>query len=234
MQPYFLPYIGYWQLLNHVDTFVIYDNIQWTKQGWFHRNNLLLNQQKTLFSIPLKKASDTLNVVDRLLADNATAQLEKIIRQIENSYKKAEFFAQAMPTLRRCFLYPEKNLFAYIQHSIRTVVEKLHINTPILISSTLPINHTLKGQDKVIAICRALHASQYINPIGGVALYNSNDFAQHGIELRFLESGLPSYPQLSNEFVPYLSIADALLCAGFEQVQQSLKHYRIVDQGHHV
>lgn len=71
MQPYLFPYIGYWQLINIVDTFVIYDNIQFSKKGWFHRNNILLDGKKKLFSIPLKKDSDSLDVVERYISDGA-------------------------------------------------------------------------------------------------------------------------------------------------------------------
>ena len=85
MQPYLFPYIGYWQLINIVDTFVIYDNIQFSKKGWFHRNNILLDGKKTLFSIPLKKDSDSLDVVDRFISDDADKEINKIIRQIENA-----------------------------------------------------------------------------------------------------------------------------------------------------
>ena len=77
MQPYLFPYIGYWQLINAVDTFVIYDNIQFSKKGWFHRNNILLNGKKTLFSIPLKKDSDSLDVIERFISDGADKYIGK-------------------------------------------------------------------------------------------------------------------------------------------------------------
>jgi len=69
MQPYLFPYIGYWQLINAVDTFIIYDNIQFSKKSWFNRNYILLNGQKKLFSIPLKKNFDNLHVKDRFLSN---------------------------------------------------------------------------------------------------------------------------------------------------------------------
>jgi hypothetical protein len=68
MQPYFLPYLGYWQLMNMADTFVVYDNIQFSKRGWFHRNRLLLNKKEEMFTIPLKKDSDFLNINERFIS----------------------------------------------------------------------------------------------------------------------------------------------------------------------
>lgn len=229
MQPYFLPYIGYWQLLSHVDTFVVYDNIQYSKQGWFNKNNILLNNQKTQFTLPLKKESDYLNVVNRHLADDAEAKINKILRQIENQYKKAPNFDETINTIRNCFLYPEKNLFHFIFNSIKTIKDQLAINTQVLISSTINMDHSLKGEEKVIEICRHLNATHYINPIGGVNLYHAKNFSDNGITLSFLNSALPRYQQFTDAFVPYLSIIDALLFTGFNEVKNSLSQYQLIE-----
>lgn len=95
-----MPYIGYWQLLNSVDVFVVYDNIQFTKKDWFHRNNFLMNGKKTLFTIPLQKDSDYLDVRDRFLADDSRKSLNKILAQMEQSYRKASFYSETQPLLK--------------------------------------------------------------------------------------------------------------------------------------
>src|SRR5690554_2832006 len=96
MQPYFLPYLGYWQLLNCVDTFVVYDDVEFTKKGWIHRNRYLSNGSDQMFSLPLKKDSDYLDVRDRYLADSWESEKIKLRRKIEGAYKKAPYFSEGM------------------------------------------------------------------------------------------------------------------------------------------
>lgn len=182
MQPYLFPYIGYWQLINIVDTFVIYDNIQFSKKGWFHRNNILLDGKKTLFSIPLKKDSDSLDVVDRFISDDADKEINKIIRQIEIAYKKAPYFKDVFPMIKEIFQNKEINLFKYIYNSVLEICNYLEIDTKIIISSTIDIDHSLKSQDKVIALNKVLNATKYINPIGGIELYDFEKFQNENIE----------------------------------------------------
>ncbi len=69
MQPYFFPYIGYFQLINTVDEFVVYDNIEFTKKGWINRNRILVNGKDEYITLPIKKDSDFLHVKDRFLAE---------------------------------------------------------------------------------------------------------------------------------------------------------------------
>ena len=227
MQPYLFPYIGYWQLINAVDTFVVYDNIQFSKSGWFHRNNILLNGNKTLFSIPLKKDSDYLDVRDRFVSDQAQKQINKILAQIENSYRKAPYFNDIFPLIKNIFLYDEKNMFKYIYNSIIQICEYLDMETEIVISSTIDIDDNLKSQEKVITLNKALDSTQYINPIGGIELYEINAFQKENIQLNFLESEVPEYKQFNDEFTPYLSVIDILMFNSKEDVKSMLKKYKL-------
>ena len=230
MQPYLFPYIGYWQLINAVDTFVIYDNIQFSKRGWFHRNNILVQGKKTLFSIPLKKDSDTLDVVERFVSDEAQKQVNKVLAQIQNSYNKAPYFKDVFPLVESIFLYDEKNLFRYVHNSIIQLCEYLDINTQIIISSTIDINHNLKSQDKVIALNKAMGSTQYINPIGGTELYDVGKFQNENIHLNFLKSEVPEYRQFKEEFIPYLSIIDILMFNSKEEVKRMLEKYELLGE----
>ena len=222
MQPYLFPYIGYWQLIHAVDTFVVYDNIQFTKKGWFHRNNILLNEQKRLFTIPLKKDSDYHDVVDRVLSEDSDKQIKKIIVQIENEYKKAPYFNEVFPLVKDIFGFNEKNLFNYIYHSIQQVVEYLRIDTKIIPSSTLDMDHQLKSEERVIAINKTLHADHYINAIGGLKLYNKDRFTEEGITLNFLKTGDIEYRQFNNKFVPNLSIIDIMMFNSKDEIKEML------------
>lgn len=228
MQPYFLPYLGYWQLLAASDVFVLYDNIQFTKKGWFHRNHILLNGEKKLFTLPLKQGSDYLNVVERYLADDAGAAINKILAQIKQSYRKAPYFDITYPLVEKCFCYPQTNLFYFTEHSIQLLCQYLDIKCRIIRSSDISIDHNLRAEDKVIALCKALGASRYINAIGGVELYSDSSFQRSGVELCFLQSGLPAYPQFGNEFVPYLSIIDLMMFNSQQQLKEMLTDYSLI------
>jgi hypothetical protein len=216
MQPYFLPYIGYWQLISAVDVFVIYDNIKYTKKGWINRNRYLQNGRDTLFSLPLKKASDSLNVVDRELAADFSA--DKLLKQLCGAYAHAPCIKEVTPLLERLLRFEDLNLFHYIHHSIVCLCHHLGIETKIVLSSQVPIDHGLKAQEKVLAMCQALGAQSYVNPIGGVELYSKEAFKNLGVYLHFIKSRPFYYTQFGAEFVPWLSILDVLMFNPLEAV----------------
>ena len=224
MQPYFLPYIGYFQLMNAADQFVVYDNIQFSKKGWFHRNRILVNGTAKMFSVPLKKDSDYLDVVQRQLAGSFEKETNRILRTIEASYRKAPYYEEVMPLVQECFQGRSGNLFDFIYSSLTLVMQFLEIDTKMVISSSLDIDHSLKSQDKVLAICRSLDADTYINAIGGKDLYTAEAFRNRGIELRFIKTEPIEYTQCGNEFVPWLSIIDVMMFNPRERIDEYLSH----------
>ena len=214
MQPYFLPYIGYWQLMHSVDVFVVYDNIKFTKKGWINRNRYLLDGADAIFSIPLTKGSDYLSIAERRVADSFESEGKKLIRKLESAYRKAPFFDEGMEVFRSCVEMPDRNLFEFIFKSILKVKATLKIDTELVISSELEINCDLVGQDRVIATCKALAATDYINPIGGMALYSKQVFSDAGIQLHFQRVRPYQFLQFDQEFIPHLSIIDVLMFNG--------------------
>jgi hypothetical protein len=228
MQPYFLPYIGYFQLMNAVDKFVIYDNIEFTKKGWINRNRILVNGKDSYITIPLKKDSDYLNVAQRELAGNFVDESKKIIRQIVASYRKAPYYKEVMPLVEECFQRGSGNLFDFIHTSLTLLMQFLQIDTDMIISSSIDIDHTLKSQDKVLAICKNLNADIYINAIGGQDLYIEEAFRNKGIELRFIKTKPIEYRQFNNEFVPYLSIIDVMMFNSVDEIKLMIDKYKLV------
>lgn len=211
MQPYFFPYIGYFQLINAVDKFIVYDNIQFTKKGWINRNRILQNGKDEYITIPLKKDSDYLNIVQREWAQTDEVEKQKLIRRIKESYRKAPQCQTVIPLIEAIINFNDKNLFLYLLNSLTTLCGYLDITTEFVVSSTLPIDHTLKSEEKVLALCKNIGATQYINPIGGLSLYSKEVFAQNNIKLSFIKSNNIDYPQFKNAFVPWLSIIDVMM-----------------------
>jgi hypothetical protein len=209
MQPYLLPYIGYWQLLAAVDCFVVYDNIEYAKKGWINRNRFLRNGADAFFTVPLKGASDFLDVRDRSIADSFDPGA--LLQRLASAYRKAPSFATVFPLIEAIIGAEPRNLFDYLYHSIVATAAYLEIRTPIVVSSTVAIDHGLKAERKVLALCQALGAARYVNAIGGRALYSVQAFAEQGIELKFIQSRPIVYPQFDRPFVPGLSIVDVMM-----------------------
>jgi hypothetical protein len=209
MQPYFLPYLGYFQLIAAVDVFVVYDNIKYTKKGWINRNRMLRDGTDATFTLPLKNASDALDVRERELAPDFNRA--KLLNSFSAAYRRAPFFEATWQIVETIVCHEDANLFRYLHHSIIQICRHLGITTPVVVSSTVPIDHSLRGAEKVLAICRALGADTYINPLGGTSLYTREQFAEHGITLHFLESKPIPYEQFGGGFVPWLSIVDVMM-----------------------
>lgn len=226
MQPYFLPYIGYWQLISAVDVFVVYDNIQYTKKGWINRNRVLNNGKDIYITIPIEKDSDFLNVDERIISKNFDKK--KILNQIREYYKKAPNFSNGIKIFEEILIFEDRNLFEFIFNSIKVICNKLEIKTQILISSKIEIDHKLKGKDKVISICKALNANEYINTIGGVELYNKYDFQIENINLKFLQTQYFEYTQNEFNFVPFLSMLDLLMYNTIKDVNIMLDKYDLL------
>ncbi len=224
MQPYLFPYIGYFQLIKAVDEYVIYDDVQYIKNGWINRNNLLMSGGPTLFTIILNSTSPNKLINEIEIVDD----FHKFQKTISMAYSKAPYKDQVLPLIERICSYPNKNLADFIRNSFEEINKYLGIDTKLINSSSINKDNNLKGEDKVIAICKELHADTYINAIGGVDLYSKDRFKKEGIELKFLKTGNINYKQLKKEFVPNLSILDVLMFNSPEQVSEILNNYELI------
>lgn len=227
MQPYFFPYIGYFQLIAAVDMFIVYDNIKYTKKGWISRNRMLQNGKDVMFSLSLKNDSDYLDVRERELA--ADFNRDKMLNQFKGAYRRAPYFEQTFPLIEKIVRYEDTNLFSFLHHSIVKVCEHLEIATQIRISSDIAIDHELKSQDKVLALCEAVGARTYVNAIGGMELYSKETFIEKGVDLKFIRSKPFEYPQFGNEFVPWLSIIDVMMFNSLDAIKTCIStNYELI------
>ena len=220
MQPYFLPYLGYFQLISSVDQFVIYDNIKYTKKGWINRNRYLRNNESAIFTLSLENDSDSKSICQRSLATNFNKT--KLLNALNDAYRKSPYFDQTFPLIKRIIQFRERNLFLYLQNSISLICDHLSIDTKILVSSEIAIDHQLRSQEKVIALCGALGATNYVNAINGLSLYSKNEFEVFNIDLSFIKSLPFEYPQNGGLFVPHLSIVDVLMFNDLENVKEQV------------
>ena len=232
MQPYFLPYLGYFQLMSACDSFVVYDNIKFTKKGWINRNRMLLNGKDTMFSIPLKNDSDFLDIDQRFIGENFDKEKAKILGQIRAGYKNAVCFKEVFPVIEAIFNFPDRNLFRFLFHSIVVIKDYLNVHTPLVISSTVDADHSLKGKYRVLEICKKLGGDVYINPIGGTELYNKEEFGENNIELYFHKMKPVNYDQNGHAFIHYLSILDVMMFNDKLAIAKLLPEFDLVQNGH--
>jgi len=226
MQPYFFPYIGYWQLIKNVDKYVIYDDVNFIKGGWINRNNILVNGNAKLINLQINKVSSNKLINEIEIVRNDVSN-KKLLKTIKESYCKAPYFENVFPLVENIINQDEKNLAKYLVFLTKEVCKYIKIDTEIIVSSDIKKNNALRGQDKVLEICKLLSADQYINSIGGQNLYSTSEFISQGIELKFLKNNDISYLQFSkNQFVPNLSIIDVMMFNSNERVQEILCEYR--------
>ncbi|HAP20926.1 MAG TPA: hypothetical protein DCR27_06580 [Lachnospiraceae bacterium] len=228
MQPYFLPYLSYWQLIAAVDRFVILDDVNFIKRGFINRNRILINGQPYLFSVPIKKASQNHLIKDTQLCFDEKEKRKFLVR-IENAYRRAPFFGTVMPLVRRITEYEENDLTEYITNSIKEIMSYLGLGTVILKSSQMKKDNSYTGAERIMEICGCLGGDVYINLIGGKKLYRHDIFAEHGISLYFLATRFEQiqYRQFGTEFQEKLSILDVLMFNPVNEVKDMLQMYEL-------
>jgi len=224
MQPYFLPYLGYFQLIKEVEKYVIYDDVNFFR-GYVKRNNMLLNGQSHLFTLIVLKASQNKLINEIYLADDQS----KLLKTIVLSYKKAPQFSSVLPLIEKIFGYEDRNLARFVGNSIMQIADYLHLVTEFIYSSNIiEKDNSLKAQDKILNICKILGATHYINAIGGRMLYDHKSFEKEKIDLRFLLSNPVQYKQFKNSFVSHLSILDVLMFNSVEKTNELLSQYELI------
>lgn len=228
MQPYFFPYIGYFQLINAVDKFVIYDDVNFIKKGWINRNNILLNGQPHTFSVPLEKISQNKKINEINLAQDEKWR-RKTLQTFQHAYKKAPNFQSVAPLIEEIINYETQELSSFLLHSIQRISQFLSLNSDIIPSSVRYDNANLSGADRIIDICVQEKTECYVNAIGGKDLYDPPVFESKGIELKFLKTREFDYKQFDYAFTSHLSIIDNMMFQSLDELRQLLNHFELVN-----
>lgn len=210
MQPYFLPYLGYFQLLAAVDAFVIYDDVNFINRGWINRNQFNINGQARMLTVPLQQASQNRLICEIALSPEAGWRT-KLLRSVQQAYARAPQFDRAYPLVEQIVMHPGPNLADYLYHSLAALRDYLGLGTRLVRTSRCYGNGGLKAQDRIIDICLREQATRYVNPAGGSELYERRAFSERGVELAFLSPTLRPYETGAMSYLPGLSIVDVLM-----------------------
>ena len=250
MQPYFFPYIGYFQAIYAADKYLIYENLDFITEGWMNRNRILIkNQKPTYINALIANKSSNKKIYDVELFAYKTWK-KKLLNSIELNYRGSKFFNEIFPVLEAVIKSEIIFLHQYNSHIIKTICIYLGIKTEIISQNNnyLPLEENLLSIDRsdyshfpellktkpikkvarVLSICKAENANIFINAIGGQELYNKNEIKQYGIDLFFLETKPYIYQQFSEDFFLHLSIIDVLMHNGKEGTMQIIKNFNLI------
>ncbi len=224
MQPYFFPYIGYFQLIQLVDVYVIADDLNFIKNSYIKKNSILDNGAPALISLQLIGASQN-KLINEIEVGN---DIDKLLTAIQRRYAKAPYFKDVFPLLQTILLSKEKNLARFLGYSLMEISSYLGMQTKFLYSSEIEKNNDLKFDARIMDICKRVGADHYINAIGGKDLYDKDKFAAEGIKLSFIDTKEIEYKQFDKEFVPSLSIIDVMMFNSKEESRELLQRYELV------
>lgn len=229
MQPYFCPYIGYFQLMNAVDKYVVYDDVNFIKGGWINRNRILLNGEPHFINIPMLGASPN-KLINEVGVNNQEVLVTKNLKLLESAYKKAPYYNDVYPLLKEILEYKTDTIEKFIFNSFKIINNYLDIETELIMSSTIKKDNSLKAEEKVIEICKILNATDYYNAIGGQDLYSFEDFEKNNILLHFVKTRDLKYAQFNNEFQSNLSIIDVMMFNSKEEVKKMLNEFDLINK----
>lgn len=207
MQPYFVPYAGYFRLLRAADCFVIYDCVQFPRRGWVHRNRLVdATGRLDWLTLPLEKATQSVLIRDLRFRSSATAELASQFNRFPILSDPRHCGHRLLATMRDVCGTPVD----YIERLLHCAAEMMDLRWNAVRSSTLQLSSELRGQERIVAIAQAFGATRYVNAPGGRTLYETARFNAVGIDLRFL----PDYPGSYASIVTRLLEEDPAVVAG--------------------
>jgi len=209
MQPYFFPYLGYYQLANYVDLFVVFDDVNFINRGWINRNNILLSGQPHLITIPLNKASQN-KLINEIEVSQDFNWKSKLRKKIDMCYSKSNNKQSGSEILEEAITCSNK-ISEISERSLSSIFEYCGIRKKIIKSSEISYDKNLKAQDKILDICCKIGCTEYVNLPGGKNLYENKKFLEKGITLSFITKNSVRYKQQCKDFVDNLSMIDILM-----------------------
>lgn len=245
MQPYFFPYIGYFQAMAAVDRYVLYDRLTYIPKGFVHRNRFLMaGQGAHWFGAALRAKSSNILISDICVADDMQWR-RRVRRMLGESYRRSPQFETVFPLVEAVLDLPDDRLARINAASIAAVRDYLGIGCELvpdasgyagveaelaaLYADGAPQPGIGRKVMRALKLCARDGADIFVNAIGGRDLYDPALFARHGIDLWFVQSDLPEYPQFnSRSFVPGLSILDMLFNCSRDHARDLLARYRLV------
>lgn len=226
-QPYFIPYLGFWQLVNAADLFLIGDDYNFIKRGWIQRNRILVNGQPHFLGLEVKHITSFRKINETEFVDLDVGQK---LNTVYRAYRRAPQFDAGYDLMEKILGNPERNVADFLFQSIKDVCLFLGIGVKFIRSSEIPGNDSFKREYRIFDFCRRLGGDTYLNAVGGQDLYHFDDFEKHGVTLKFIHPNLQPYKQFDNEFVPGLSILDVIMFNSLDAIKDMLNDFGLIEK----
>ena len=227
MQPYFYPYLGYFQMVLASDAFVFYDDVNFIKGGWINRNRISINGKPSYIGLQLEGASSNKLIKDISVSSNPNSK-RKLIKTIQQNYSKAKYYKDVKELLSNTIGKNSDSLSQVAASSVMTVSDYLGIKTKFSFSSQISLKKEVANRtERLIEIIKSQDGQRYINAERGKHLYDKKDFKRENIELQFINPILKPYLQNSHNFMPGLSIIDVLMHNSIDEINKMLSHYEL-------
>lgn len=231
MQPYFLPYIGYFQLIKHTDKFILFDPVQFIRHGWIERNRVLKPVADWQYiSVPIVKQGR-----DALIADTKINNIEdwrsKMTRQLEHYKKRSPYYNQTMEVFSKAISSNAEDITHFNYDVLSCVCEYIGIdfNCAIFSDMNLVIEPAQAADEWALNICKAIgNVKEYWNPIGGLEFFDRTKYINCNVDIKFQKAVLEPYAQRRETFEPGLSILDVMMFNSPEEINKMLDKYELI------
>lgn len=226
MQPYFFPYIGYFQLMAAVDVFVFLDDVQYINRGWVNRNRICIDSQARWLTLPVIKAAREAAINQRRYLLN-TLSINRVLAMVDAACRSLPAYREFRPKIDRLINFADDNVAAYNIHHLVKLARALGVRCEFATSSALDPGRSARGAARLIELCRRVGATKYINAIGGTGLYDPAEFSAYGLHLLFLRTR--AVPVAVSGGACHLSIIDGLMRNSLRGCQGCLPRYELLE-----
>lgn len=231
MQPYFVPYLGYFSLIKHTEQFILFDTVQFIRHGWIDRNRILKPSNGWQYiNVPLRKHSRETMIKDVKIHSEVDWK-DKIFRQLEHYKKRAPFYQDTIDLLKCSFDVQTDSIVKLNENLIKVICDHIGINVNLSIFSEMNLNvEEVNAPDEwALNICKSIgNVDEYWNPEGGLEFFDRSKYEKEGINIQFLKINLRKYPQRRRDFEPGLSIIDAMMFNKPEKINEMLDDYELI------
>ena len=221
MQPTYLPWVGYFDLIHRSDVFVFLNDVQFSKQSWQVKNKIISQGNELTLTVPIKKASLS-TIIDQIIIDDSQPWRKKHLKSIYYSYIKTPFFEEVFPVIERVINNKSNCLADFNVEIIKILSNRIFEKSFFIDSRHLKI-YSKDKLDRIIKICQEVGATDYLSPAGSVAYLESMNYEQRfsnaSIKFSIQDYSPKKYTQLNQPFKPFLSIIDLLFNKGFEKAK---------------
>lgn len=232
MQPYFMPYLGYFSLIKHTDLFILFDTVQFIRHGWIERNRILKQTGGWQYiQVPLIKSNGHSTLIKDVRINNQDNWKGKIIAQLQHYKKKAPYYYKTISLLEDVFSCDYDDIVSLNNNALQVICRYLGINTKIEVFSkmNLSIAQATAPDEWALNICKAIEgADEYWNPPGGLYFFDRMKYEKEGIKLCFQQVNLEQYNQSVLPFEAGLSIVDVLMFNSPEEINNMLNKYTLM------